>query len=423
VVRDIAAGERAAKDITATTGSTALHVAPLDLTDPVSIAAFTASWDGPLHILVNNAGVMACPEQYTAEGWESVRHQPSRPFRPGQRSAPGVGRGRRRAHRGGQLHRSPTSPVVFDDVNFAFRPYDPWLAYGQSITANVLFAVAATRRWSDDGITANALMPGAIYTNLQRHTGGRGSGKVPPELIKTPEQGAATSVLLATTPLLEGISGRYFVDCNETDTVDRRIGTLHGVARYALDPANAERLWTVRNPARRRAVTNRGPAKEDHDHCTESRFGHQGCSGPWPCPGRGLADHMTPADTVYLTGRDIDRVTQAVEAVPGNGARVRGELLDVADPEAASRLAARLRERHGASTSCSTTPSCGSARTMAPARSSTPAPRSTTSAPPGPAASSPAQTPPSGRAAQDRSATEASQRAVPCPPSRTARRR
>jgi NAD(P)-dependent dehydrogenase (short-subunit alcohol dehydrogenase family) len=61
----------------------------------------------------------------------------------------------------------------------------------------------------------------------------------------------------------------------------------------------------------------------------------------------GLAHHMTSADTVYLTGRDIDRVTQAVEAVPGGGARVRGELLDVADPEAAGRLAARLRERHG----------------------------------------------------------------------------
>src|SRR5689334_8197755 len=94
------------------------------------------------------------------------------------------------------------SPVVFDDVDFAFRPYDPWLAYGQSKTANVLFAVEATRRWAGDGITANALMPGAIHTNLQRHTGGRGSGQVPPELIKTPEQGAATSVLLATSPLL-----------------------------------------------------------------------------------------------------------------------------------------------------------------------------------------------------------------------------
>jgi hypothetical protein len=88
-------------------------------------------------------------------------------------------------------------------------------------------------------------MPGAIYTNLQRHTGGRGSGKVSPELIKTPEQGAATSVLLATSGLLDGIGGRYFVDGNEEDVIDVRSGTMHGVARYAVDSDNATRLWTL----------------------------------------------------------------------------------------------------------------------------------------------------------------------------------
>ena len=89
---------------------------------------------------------------------------------------------------------------------------NPVLAYAQSKTANVLFAVAATARWADDGITANALMPGAIPTNLQRHTGGM---RTPMELRKTPEQGAATTVLLAASPLLEGVGGRYFADCNE----------------------------------------------------------------------------------------------------------------------------------------------------------------------------------------------------------------
>lgn len=101
------------------------------------------------------------------------------------------------------------------------------------------------RRWAADAITANALMPGAIYTNLQRHTEGRGSGTVSADLIKTVEQGAATSVLLATSPLLDGIGGRCFVDCNETATVDRRTGNLQGVARYALDPEGARRLWTL----------------------------------------------------------------------------------------------------------------------------------------------------------------------------------
>ncbi|MCW2638330.1 MAG: short-chain dehydrogenase/reductase [Dactylosporangium sp.] len=73
--------------------------------------------------------------------------------------------------------------------------------------------------------------------------------QVPSELLESVEQGAATSVLLAASPLLDGVGGRYFVDCNETETetetVDRRTGTLHGVARYALDPTNAQRLWAL----------------------------------------------------------------------------------------------------------------------------------------------------------------------------------
>ena len=145
------------------------------------------------------------------------------------------------------------SPVIFDDLHYAFREYDPFGAYGQSKTANVLFAVEATRRWAGDGITANALMPGGIATELQRHVGGaeyleeaaerfRQAGSA----LKTVEQGAATSVLLATSPLLEGIGGRYFEDCNEAPVIHRRgEAGLGGVAPYALDPGNAERLWEV----------------------------------------------------------------------------------------------------------------------------------------------------------------------------------
>jgi NAD(P)-dependent dehydrogenase (short-subunit alcohol dehydrogenase family) len=132
--------------------------------------------------------------------------------------------------------------VIFDDLFFRFMPYDPWAAYGQSKTANVLFAVEATRRWAADGITANSLMPGAIATNLQRHTGG---AQTPPDQRKTTEQGASTSVLLATSPLLDGIGGRYFVNNQEAVVVDRPTSDMTGVAPYALDPANAERLWDV----------------------------------------------------------------------------------------------------------------------------------------------------------------------------------
>ncbi|MFE3267591.1 SDR family NAD(P)-dependent oxidoreductase [Streptomyces sp. NPDC059215] len=245
-VRDTVAGERVAKGITASTGNTDVRVAPLDLADPASVTAFTGAWQGPLHILVNNAGVMACPEQYTEQGWElqfATNHLGHFALATGLRDALAADGNARVVVVSSTGHQQ--SPVVWDDVNFAFRRYDPWLAYGQSKTANILFAVEATRRWADANITANALMPGAIYTNLQRHTGGRGSGRVPPELIKSVEQGAAASVLLATSPHLEGVGGRYFVDCNETEVVDRRSGTLHGVARYAVDPENARRLWAV----------------------------------------------------------------------------------------------------------------------------------------------------------------------------------
>ncbi|MFJ4930107.1 SDR family NAD(P)-dependent oxidoreductase [Streptomyces sp. NPDC088736] len=245
-VRDTVAGERVAKGITASTGNPDVRVAPLDLADPASVTAFTGAWQGPLHILVNNAGVMACPEQYTEQGWElqfATNHLGHFALATGLRDALAADGNARVVVVSSTGHQQ--SPVVWDDVNFAFRRYDPWLAYGQSKTANILFAVEATRRWADANITANALMPGAIYTNLQRHTGGRGSGRVPPELIKSVEQGAATSVLLATSPHLEGVGGRYFVDCNETEVVDRRSGTLHGVARYAVDLENARRLWAV----------------------------------------------------------------------------------------------------------------------------------------------------------------------------------
>jgi NAD(P)-dependent dehydrogenase (short-subunit alcohol dehydrogenase family) len=143
--------------------------------------------------------------------------------------------------------------VIFDDLDYSFRDYDPFGAYGQSKTANVLFAVEATRRWAEDGITANALMPGGIATALQRHVGGaeymaeaierfRQAGSA----LKTVEQGAATSVLLATSPQLERIGGRHFEDCNEAPVIHRRgEAGVGGVAPYALDLENAERLWEV----------------------------------------------------------------------------------------------------------------------------------------------------------------------------------
>ena len=128
------------------------------------------------------------------------------------------------------------------------REYDPWLAYGQSKTAIVLFAVEATHRWAADRITANAVMPGGIRTNLQQFQSGPEWEAIDKSYDwKTVEEGAATSVFVATSPLLTGIGGRYFEDCNEAEVVDPQIGheRQKGVADYALDPEVAAQLWDV----------------------------------------------------------------------------------------------------------------------------------------------------------------------------------
>ncbi len=234
------------------TSAVSIGVAALDLSDLASVDAFVDAWDGPLHILVNNAGVMAIQElTMSASGHEmqfATNHLGHFALAIGLHGALAAAGGARivSVSSGGHLR----SPVVFDDIDYAFRDYDPFGAYGQSKTANVLFAVEATSRWADDGIFANALMPGAIDTPLQRHVPAHYAEQAIAAFraagtdFKTVEQGAATSTLLAASPLLEGIGGRYFEDCNEARVVDRRGGPGRGgVAPYAIDPANAERLW------------------------------------------------------------------------------------------------------------------------------------------------------------------------------------
>jgi NAD(P)-dependent dehydrogenase (short-subunit alcohol dehydrogenase family) len=248
-VRDRGAGRRTAADILATTGEKVL-VAPLDLADRASIAAFVAAWTGPLHVLVDNAGVMASPLGRTAKGWEmqfATNHLGHFALATGlHRNLVAAGDARIVSVSSAAHLRAD---VDFDDIHFERREYDPWIAYGQSKTANVLFAVEATRRWGEEGIVSNALMPGAIRTNLQRHItdedlrrlrAATGGGE---PVWKTPEQGAATSVLLAASPLVDGVSGRYFEDCNEAGP--NRPGTRTGVAPYALDPESAARLWDL----------------------------------------------------------------------------------------------------------------------------------------------------------------------------------
>ena len=254
-VRDTEAGARVATDIGRTSGRDDLAVEHLDLADLRSVDAFAASWRGPLHVLVNNAGVMDTPYGTTAQGWETqfgVNHLGHFALTTGLHAALTAGRDARVVSVSSSGHAA--SPVVFDDLFFERRPYDPGSAYGQSKTANVLFAVELTRRWRSDGVTANALMPGGIWTPLQRHWSAEQRAAAERKArqaeaaglfrMKTTEQGAATSVLLATSPALQCVGGRYFEDCREAEVVDQLDG-LSGVLPHALDPEAARRLWDV----------------------------------------------------------------------------------------------------------------------------------------------------------------------------------
>jgi NAD(P)-dependent dehydrogenase (short-subunit alcohol dehydrogenase family) len=152
------------------------------------VAAFASTWEGPLDILINNAGVMMTPEQRTPQGWElqfATNHLGHFALATALHDALAAADSARIAAVSSMGHLY--SPVVFDDLHFHFRPYDPLLAYGQSKTAAILFAVGATARWAADGITANALNPGAIATNLQRHVGGK--LVTPPERQKNARAG------------------------------------------------------------------------------------------------------------------------------------------------------------------------------------------------------------------------------------------
>jgi NAD(P)-dependent dehydrogenase (short-subunit alcohol dehydrogenase family) len=255
-VRNLEAGRKVADEIAEKlpSGAAGPQVAPLDLADPASVAGFVSSWSGPLHILVNNAGVMALPKlTRTPAGYEmqfATNHLGHFALTSGLHRWLAAADGARVVAVSSIGHLF--GPVVFDDLHYRFRPYDQWTSYGQSKSAIVLFAVAAAQRWAGDDIVVNALMPGNIAsTALARHMGPddlANFGKetdltLPP--VKTIEQGAATSVLLAASPEVEGVTGRYYEDCAQSPVIHEREGHTGGVAPYVLDPDNADRLWQI----------------------------------------------------------------------------------------------------------------------------------------------------------------------------------
>ncbi|MCO8253533.1 oxidoreductase [Haladaptatus sp. AB618] len=243
----------------------------MDLLSPESIDGFVQrflSTGEPLHILVNNAGIMALPElERDARGYElhfATNHLGHFQLATGLSPALRRAEGARVVSVSSLGHRY--SPVVFEDVNFEHRPYDKWAAYGQSKTANILFAVGFDDRFKGDSIRAFSLHPGSIVdTGLDRHVsrdelieGGildaDGTPILDPEQqLKTVEQGAATSVWCATSPDLEGKGGLYCENADVASVMRREpddstmsdSSQLTGVLPYAIDADSADRLWSL----------------------------------------------------------------------------------------------------------------------------------------------------------------------------------
>jgi NAD(P)-dependent dehydrogenase (short-subunit alcohol dehydrogenase family) len=262
-VRNGEAGRRVADAIERSTGRLPA-VGRLDLADPASVAAFADGWEGPLHLLVNNAGLVTAGLERTADGHElqfATNHLGHQALAVGLRATLADGAARRGGARVVALSSTAhmRSGVDFDDLDFRRRAYDPQIAYAQSKTANSLFAVEATRRWSDDGIVANAVNPGGIATGLQRNFSPAQKASLDAAqaagvfTYKTVEQGAATTLVAAVSPEFAHTGGHYLDDCREAYTVpdDALLADHpHGVKAWALDPELAERLWQVSFPDR-----------------------------------------------------------------------------------------------------------------------------------------------------------------------------
>ena len=258
--------EKARASLAGVRGRGGVELASLDLLDPASIDAFACAFVAsgrPLHLLINNAGIMAAPLSRDARGNESqfsanhlghfhlaLRLWPALRQANGARVIALTSRGHRR------------SSVDFDDPNFERRPYDKWIAYGQSKTANALFALGLDRRGRAHNIRAFSVHPGNIaVTDLMRHLTDEElkaihiarlpDSTLEPDPVmyrrmKTVDQGAATTVWAATSPQLDGRGGVYCEDCDIAEMIPGDYSqNPTGVAPWACDPELAERLWTL----------------------------------------------------------------------------------------------------------------------------------------------------------------------------------
>ncbi|MGW3339545.1 SDR family NAD(P)-dependent oxidoreductase [Streptomyces sp. NPDC001009] len=233
-----------------------VEVDELDLGDLDSVRAFAERFlasGRTIDFLIDNAGIMACPETRVGPGWETqfaTNHLGHFALvnRLWPALAPGGARVVSVSSRGHHL-----SPIRWDDVQWT-EGYDKWQAYGQAKTANALFALHLDELGRDAGVRAFSLHPGGIMTPLQRHLPKeemveRGwideqGNPLNPAGFKTPEQGAATQVWAATSPRLDGLGGLYLEDCDVAEPAPED-GAWGGVKDWATDPEQAARLWAL----------------------------------------------------------------------------------------------------------------------------------------------------------------------------------
>ncbi len=247
--RNPEAAQAATQDIPGVT------VDALDLSDLASVRLFAErvlASGRHIDMLINSAGIMACPETRVGPGWEAqfaTNHLGH--FALTNLLWPLLQGGARVVSVSSAGHHN--SPIRWSDVHFT-KGYDKWLAYGQSKTANALFAVHLDRFGRDRGVRAFSLHPGKIFTPLQRHLtqaemtaeGWLDETGAPADpTFKTPAQGAATQVWAATSPQLDGLGGLYCEDCDVAVRAEATTEPFVGVKAYATDTDEAERLWDL----------------------------------------------------------------------------------------------------------------------------------------------------------------------------------
>ncbi len=254
-VRDTAKGEKAAAQIRESVPEAQLEIRELDLGSLASIRAFGESFRADhdsLDLLINNAGVMACPQAQTSDGFDmqlGTNHLGhfalTGELLPALRKAADAGSDVRIVNLSSRGHFR--GGINFDDPHYRSRPYDKFEAYGQSKSANILFTVELEKRLADKGIHSFAVHPGVIATELSRHLNRDDfkamASRAPAGALtlKSIPAGAATSVWAATSPDLAGQGGRYLEDVHVAEPADE--ARTQGVAPHATDVEVAERLW------------------------------------------------------------------------------------------------------------------------------------------------------------------------------------